>query len=366
LSRRSAEENSVTQKSAPVLEQADEHLVAESTRLLPRDPSAVDLCQRLSHDADPANMLQRLSIDASLRRSYDTERKFAIAAPQQLDPKAAASVFLSASAPLPPQKADSGSLDAKLNGTSNDKTKTISDEKVGADSCKGRPDSPRRPTSPPPSPAMSRRASWFEAAAAVAAAERAGSVTILSVDDDPINQMVIQAMLRRAGFKVLAAGNGSKALEMLGLAISNGEAPDLMLLDVMMPGLSGYDVVRMIRERYPGLMLPVMLISANGHEDQVVEGLQAGANDYVTKPFGQRELVARIVTQLRTKTFTAQVAAGSSDGSDGSDAEKEAHRKSLEEENAALKALLDSMKERKKARKSPDSDDDSSADCSDE
>jgi DNA-binding response OmpR family regulator len=132
---------------------------------------------------------------------------------------------------------------------------------------------------------------------------------VLSVDDDPVNQMVIQAMLGKAGFKVLKAADGQKALDLLEESLRQGDPPHVMLLDVMMPGLSGYDVVRLVRERHPTLMLPVILVSANSREEHVVEGLQAGANDYVTKPFGRNELVARIQAQLRTREFSQGVRA---------------------------------------------------------
>eukprot|EP00887_Chlorella_sp_A99_P003023 scaffold9.g3023.t1 len=145
---------------------------------------------------------------------------------------------------------------------------------------------------PPPPPSQN----WLVAdeRVRVAALER-GRIKVLSVDDDPVNQMVIQTMLTKAGYR---------ALDMLEESVAGGAPPDAMLLDVMMPGLSGHDVVRLIRERHPQLMLPVILVSANSREEQVVEGLRAGANDYVTKPFGQRELIARIEAQLRTKQFT--------------------------------------------------------------
>ena len=307
-----------------------------------RNPSALDLIARLSHDADRGNMLHRLSLDAEARQSYELERNLSLKAPQQMDPYQAAASFFSASAPIRTMSAPMSENTAH------------SEREMQV---KG-PPSPHPSSRGMLSPAHrgSVLASWQDAAAAVAEAERAGAVTVLSVDDDPINQMVIQAMLRRAGFKVVTASDGHKALEMLANGIESGSAPDMMLLDVMMPGLSGYDVVRLIREKYPGLMLPVVLVSANGHEDQVVEGLQAGANDYITKPFGQRELVARILTQLRTKTFAEAAAAlaaqvAESPGTSTDNLLKDATlvnddnvdvngRESLQQQNAELRALV--------------------------
>lgn len=284
---------------------------------LRRNPSARDLVMRLDHDSDPANMLQRLSIDAALRHSYEAERNLASVAPQQLDPSVAASIFLQASSPsnstsisIPKQQSKGDDALAKEETVSLGNGK----ERQSQDSLPGHMPG-LQPSSPDPSGCMMKNANWMVAARNVAAAERSGVVSILSVDDDPINQMVVQAMLRRAGFKVFAAGNGIKALNMLEASIAAGTPPDLLLLDVMMPELSGYDVARIIRERYPSLMLPIILVSANGHEDQVVEGLQAGANDYITKPYGQRELIARILTQLRTKSF-AEAAISSLSGTE--------------------------------------------------
>lgn len=265
-----------------------------------RTPSVVDLLQRLSHDADPANMLERLSMDVNSRKSFEFEKDMFHKAPQQVTAEEASAAFVTASAPLRPNdaQASSGRQGAP-----------------GASASQGQ--SPLSPMKLSGMPSLGAAATWPAAAAAVAAAEQAGDVHVLSVDDDPVNQMVVQTMLRRAGFKVSKAADGYKALDMLSDAAENGgRMPDLVLLDVMMPGMSGHDVVRAIRERYASLVLPVILVSANGHEDQVVEGLQAGASDYITKPLGQRQLVARINNQLRTKWFleAATVAAAATAG----------------------------------------------------
>ena len=291
---------------------------------IPRPPSAMDLVARLEHDANPDNMKKRLSMDVHVRKSYDMERDLSLRAPQQVDAAEAASSFIHASAPLRTSSSTTNTI-GSIAENGNDGSGEVGVVTTPRGNVTGRSssgsggstgDSILKPFSfQKTTPAMLASsaalglATWSAAAEAVAEAERAGVVTVLSVDDDPINQMVIQAMLRRAGFKVLRAGDGRKALDLLQDAVEAGRPPDMMLLDVMMPGLSGYDVVREIRKEYPGLMLPVILVSANGHEDQVVEGLQAGANDYITKPFGQRELVARILTQLRTKSFTESAAA---------------------------------------------------------
>lgn len=329
----------------------------DHTTTIPRSPSAMDLISRLHHDSDPGNMLQRLSLDAQLRKSYEKEKDLSQKAPQQLDPTTAAASFLGATAPLrldttpsaeSPSRGSGSGESTLLNGASPSPASHPLQSGQGATT-----------TGKAAAAQALGQANWLVAAEEVAKSERAGAVTILSVDDDPINQMVIQAMLRRGGFKVVTAGDGMKALELLGHGVDTSCPPDMVLLDVMMPGMSGYDVVRTIRSLYPGLMIPVILVSANGHEDQVVEGLQAGANDYITKPFGQRELVARILTQLRTKSFAETAAATGNVGGSGVDGGKEegcssttsegdggggdgdsTESKSLEEENADLRAQV--------------------------
>ncbi len=98
--------------------------------------------------------------------------------------------------------------------------------------------------------------------------------------------------LRFEGYETLAAGDGKRGLD---LALTG--APDLVLLDVMMPGMSGWDVCRELRRK--GLDVPVIMLTARGEEVDRVLGLEIGADDYVTKPFGLRELLARIRAVLR-------------------------------------------------------------------
>src|ERR1044071_7145976 len=95
--------------------------------------------------------------------------------------------------------------------------------------------------------------------------------------------------LRFAGYQTLAAADGRGRL-----ALALSEAPDLLLLDIMMPGMSGWDVCRELRAK--GLDIPVIMLTARGEEADPVQGLELGADDYVTKPFGLRELLARIRT----------------------------------------------------------------------
>ncbi|KAF4683780.1 hypothetical protein FOZ60_008629 [Perkinsus olseni] len=120
---------------------------------------------------------------------------------------------------------------------------------------------------------------------------------ILSVDDDPINQMVIASVLETAEFVVHQAMDGFEALDFMSSATT---LPDLILLDVMMPGLSGYEVCAKLRADYPP-DLPIIMISAKNSSDDVIKGLKYKCNDYVTKPFEKSELLARINTQVKLR-----------------------------------------------------------------
>jgi two-component system alkaline phosphatase synthesis response regulator PhoP len=115
---------------------------------------------------------------------------------------------------------------------------------------------------------------------------------ILIVDDEPEMLRGLEDNLQFEGYQTVTAGDGRK-----GLALALSEAPDLILLDVMMPGMSGWDLCRELRGR--GLDVPVIMLTARGEEVDRVLGLELGADDYVTKPFSLRELMARIRAVLR-------------------------------------------------------------------
>jgi two-component system alkaline phosphatase synthesis response regulator PhoP len=115
---------------------------------------------------------------------------------------------------------------------------------------------------------------------------------ILIVDDEPEMVRGLEDNLRFEGYQTVAAPDGRR-----GLALALSEAPDLILLDVMMPGMSGWDLCRELRRR--GLDIPVIMLTARGEEVDRVQGLELGADDYVTKPFSLRELMARIRAVLR-------------------------------------------------------------------
>src|SRR4051812_43232097 len=111
--------------------------------------------------------------------------------------------------------------------------------------------------------------------------------TVLVVDDDRHIADLVTLHLEREGYRVLAAGDGDRALELV-----EREAPALVILDVMLPGQSGIDVCRAIRRR-EGTQPIVLLLTARVQEADAVGGLDAGADEYVRKPFGIRELVSR-------------------------------------------------------------------------
>jgi DNA-binding response OmpR family regulator len=112
---------------------------------------------------------------------------------------------------------------------------------------------------------------------------------ILVADDEPNIVAALEFLLRQNGYEVQVARNGEEALRLVA-----GGPPDLVLLDVMMPLKSGYEVARAIRERPEWSGVRIVMLSAKGRELEVGKGLAAGADLYITKPFSTRELVARI------------------------------------------------------------------------
>ena len=121
------------------------------------------------------------------------------------------------------------------------------------------------------------------------------SFKILIVDDDPINLRVLENILRLEKYRVTRAINGQEALE----AIAKESPFAIVLLDIMMPKMSGFEVCKIIRETYPATQLPIIMLTAKNQVSDLVEGLQAGANDYLTKPFSKGELITRIKTHLQ-------------------------------------------------------------------
>jgi two-component system sensor histidine kinase/response regulator len=116
---------------------------------------------------------------------------------------------------------------------------------------------------------------------------------ILIVDDDRINVRILQNILKPEGFNLHVAHSGEEALE-----VYSEVAPDLVLLDVIMPGINGFETCRTLRQRHGAALAPVIFITAKSESDDVIEGLAAGGVDYLPKPFKAREALARLRTHL--------------------------------------------------------------------
>lgn len=115
---------------------------------------------------------------------------------------------------------------------------------------------------------------------------------ILIVEDEPAILLGLSSQLKREGYELVTATNGDD-----GYAAALAGKPDLILLDLMLPGLSGYEICRKLREQ--GNRTPILMLTARGEESDRVLGLDLGADDYVTKPFSLRELLARVRALLR-------------------------------------------------------------------
>jgi class 3 adenylate cyclase len=122
-------------------------------------------------------------------------------------------------------------------------------------------------------------------------------VTVLAVDDQPVNLRLLDAVLSPLGHRVITAASGQEALALL-----ETEDVDLVLLDILMPGMDGHEVCRRIRATPRTEFLPVVMVTASGDEQRLV-ALQAGADDFVMKPFDQPELIARVASLARIKRY---------------------------------------------------------------
>ena len=126
---------------------------------------------------------------------------------------------------------------------------------------------------------------------------------ILIVDDEAINRTLLTNMLYNAGYKqCVEAVNGIEALDKF-----TKEQPDLVLLDVVMPGLSGFDVAPKIRQLATGPYLPILFITALEDKDSLVRCLEVGGNDYATKPFDRHILIAKIRAHLKIRALSEYV-----------------------------------------------------------
>ena len=118
--------------------------------------------------------------------------------------------------------------------------------------------------------------------------------TILVIDDDPLIRRIVNKTLTAHGYRVLETSSGAE-----GLALAQRQPPDLILLDLMMPGMDGYEVCAQLRQNSRTANVPVLMLTALDQTDAKVRGLQTGADDYITKPFNLDELQTRIEAHLR-------------------------------------------------------------------
>lgn len=124
---------------------------------------------------------------------------------------------------------------------------------------------------------------------------------ILVVDDEAVLLETIAYNLEQAGYRVITAADGNSALD-----AANNESPDLVILDIMLPGMDGLEVCRQLRREAKTATTPILMLTAKGDEIDKVVGLEVGADDYVTKPFGRRELLARVRALLRRADYPSK------------------------------------------------------------
>ncbi len=128
------------------------------------------------------------------------------------------------------------------------------------------------------------------------------AASVLVVDDERINREILSRMLRKQGYNVTTASSGEEALEHL-----RSRLPDLVLLDVIMTGINGFDVLREIRGQYRDSELPVIMVTAESERDNVVRAFSEGANDYLTKPLDPQITLARVSLQVRLSRAQAEL-----------------------------------------------------------
>ncbi len=123
-----------------------------------------------------------------------------------------------------------------------------------------------------------------------------GREHILIVEDDEDIQQLVSYNLAKEGFGVSCAISGNEALAKI-----SSEQPDLVLLDLMLPGPGGFEICRTVRNKPQTAKLPIIMLTAKGEEEDIIKGLEAGADDYITKPFSPKVLIARLRAVLRRR-----------------------------------------------------------------
>ncbi len=117
---------------------------------------------------------------------------------------------------------------------------------------------------------------------------------VLVVDDEPNILLSLEFLMQQAGYNVVTAGDAERAVELIA-----EHCPDLILLDISLPGMSGFDLLEQLRQQTGTRNLPVIMLTAHGREVEREKGMALGANDYITKPFSTRDLVSRVDALLK-------------------------------------------------------------------
>ncbi len=248
-----------------------------------------------------SEMWKRFSMDSEARKSFEFEKKMLKKAGQQMDPSQALAVFARSKANLP--AGTDGSV-AAFQAPGQEAASTCpASAKVAQLAVEDGEESvdPIRDGTKCASPPL-QTATQLKPSDSILRDVKDNLKThrILSVDDDPVNQMVVQAMLKNKGFEVITAADGERALGLVEELHASNRLPEAILLDVMMPGLTGFDVVKRIRSQYPDWDVPVILVSATGQKEKIQEGIDSGANAYIMKPLKVSEL-SKIVMHYITK-----------------------------------------------------------------
>lgn len=156
---------------------------------------------------------------------------------------------------------------------------------------------------------------------------------IVAIEDEPDLLEVVRYNLAREGYEVVSAEDGLEGLEVIGRS-----RPDLVLLDLMLPGMDGLEICRRVKYDPETRNIPVIIVSAKGEESDVVLGLEMGADDYVAKPFSPRELVARVKAVLRRGSSKDRPESDSRVEMDGLVVDPERHEVSVDGEVVAFTA----------------------------
>jgi DNA-binding response OmpR family regulator len=136
--------------------------------------------------------------------------------------------------------------------------------------------------------------------------------TVLVVDDDPVILKLLEVNFEMEGFQVVRASDGAEGLER-----AREVHPDIVVLDVMMPRMTGYEVAKALREDDSTAHIPIIFVTARAQSSDVERGMELGVDDYITKPFDPLDLIDRVNTLLARASAAAAAAADGSAGSDG-------------------------------------------------